>query len=201
MALLAKNFNEGTTYNGYTITLDVDIDLNNIEWTPIGNNVSTFNGTFDGDNHTISNLTIQNATTDWQALFGYVSSNGKIQNLTLSGVNIVTNQEYVAAVAGVNNGTIQDCTVTNAVIIGKNNVGALAGANAIYGQITNNTVSAQVAGNGSFVGALVGHNNGEVTGNTYTSNLSADVGYRESGTVSDNTVNGTLTATTTTSSC
>lgn len=56
LALLAKNVNDGENYSGQYFRLDRDLDLNNIVWTPIGNGAPSFNGNFDGNGHTMSNL-------------------------------------------------------------------------------------------------------------------------------------------------
>lgn len=48
--------NGGTSYSGKTIALKADIDLKNEEWTPIGTDGKKFEGTFDGNSKTISNL-------------------------------------------------------------------------------------------------------------------------------------------------
>ena len=58
LALLAQQVNAGTDYKGKYVSLDRDLDLHNCEWTPIGNGMHFFNGIFDGNNHTIFNLTI-----------------------------------------------------------------------------------------------------------------------------------------------
>ena len=53
-------------YYGYTIVLDNDIDMSGEgSWEPIGgvNDPWRFNGTFDGQNHTISNMKIDGMAT------------------------------------------------------------------------------------------------------------------------------------------
>ena len=67
------NGKEAKTFAGYTITLQVNIDLGGVEWTPIGTSENPFSGFFDGNNKTISKLKI---TTDrkYNGLFGYVVS-------------------------------------------------------------------------------------------------------------------------------
>lgn len=65
------NVNAGNTFAGKTIELTADIDLNNTEWTPIGTNEHPFSGSFDGQNHTVSNLKITNAGS-YNGLFGKV---------------------------------------------------------------------------------------------------------------------------------
>ena len=63
---LSELVNSGVTFEGITITLDCNIDLANLEWTPIGNSsmpngddsydeTLAFTGIFDGDGCTISN--------------------------------------------------------------------------------------------------------------------------------------------------
>ena len=56
LAFLAKSVNEGNLYTDNYISLVCDIDLNNIDWTPIGNGIQAFMGNFDGKDHTIKNL-------------------------------------------------------------------------------------------------------------------------------------------------
>ena len=50
--------NAGTDYAGYTVKLLDNIDLNDIEWTPIGTTEHPFSGVFDGQNYTIKNYKI-----------------------------------------------------------------------------------------------------------------------------------------------
>jgi len=63
LAFLAKSVNEGTNYSGKYLVLTNDIDLNSIEWTPIGNGINSFNGCFDGNGKTIKNLKITKRNT------------------------------------------------------------------------------------------------------------------------------------------
>ena len=56
----------GFTFEDKTVYLEADIDLNNKQWLPIGyGNTSfsggTFNGTFIGNSHTVSNLYIDSS--------------------------------------------------------------------------------------------------------------------------------------------
>ena len=59
LAYLAETVNSGKeTYSGKTVALAQDIDLNQIEWTPIGDGIHAFMGNFNGNGHTIKNLKI-----------------------------------------------------------------------------------------------------------------------------------------------
>lgn len=85
------------------------------EWTPIGQYKSysenvTYGGTFDGDGHTISGLSI-NATTAYQGLFGYVKG-GEIKDLTVAGsvTTSTTSSAYAAGIVGYGSPvTIENC--------------------------------------------------------------------------------------------
>jgi len=118
---LAAAVNAGSTFSGMTITLDADIDLKDINWTPIGNVNNNFWGTFDGQGYTISNLTIDNSDTGGNAatgLFGWISS-ATVKNINFTGANIKGHHD-VAVVAGymqsISTCTISGCNVTNSTI-------------------------------------------------------------------------------------
>lgn len=96
---------------------------------PIGNSSTKFSGTFDGKNHTISNL---KTSGQYSGLFGYVNG-ATIQNLT---VNVTNNAGATSAagLVGVVNGTttIRNCTV-NGTISGTHQVGGFVGfAQGVY---------------------------------------------------------------------
>ena len=82
---LATNVNGGTSYNGQYFQLQNDIDLNNEEWTPIGDMTNTFTGTFDGNHKTISGLKITSTDKLNVGLFGVLGSNGHVLNLSVYG--------------------------------------------------------------------------------------------------------------------
>jgi len=58
LAYLSQRVNNGNDINNDYFVLCVDIDLNNIEWIPIGTYKNKFSGYFNGDGHTIKNLRI-----------------------------------------------------------------------------------------------------------------------------------------------
>ena len=70
----ASNVNSGVLYIGSTVLLDKDIDFAGLsdQFMPIGQNWNTyFQGTFDGQGHTISNLNITTSSFGSYGLFGY----------------------------------------------------------------------------------------------------------------------------------
>ncbi len=125
--------NAGNDYAGKTVYLKNDIDLSNATWTPIGNLSNPFKGTFDGDNHIISNLKVNHA--EMSGLFGYIV--GDIKNVRLSNVTVKGN--FIAgALVGKVYGTINNCHVdggsvtsiprlVNNMYDDANNVGGLIG--------------------------------------------------------------------------
>ena len=149
LASIADMVNNGNTFKGVTIQLEKDIDLGNESWTPIGTNGKPFNGIFDGNNKTISNLNVDMPGKSYAGLFGYTPS-ATIKNLTIENVNIVA-RLYVGAVAGnPYTGTFSDITVKGDIKIeGMSYVGGVTGYNA-YGNYTNITVNAN---KGSYVKA------------------------------------------------
>lgn len=99
-AWFAAQVNAGNTFSGKTIELKVNIDLNNIAWTPIGKTLTcAFSGTFNGKDKTISNLNVSssidsasiiNAPYHSVGLFG-VCVNADVSRLNLKNSNISIN--------------------------------------------------------------------------------------------------------------
>ena len=116
-------------------TLTADIDLNNQEWTPIGQGYSAqFTGTFDGNQHTISGLKIAAATGSEIGLFGPISG-ATIKNLIVKGSVSVTVASsaympvYVGSVVGQSNGNttlIQVASYVNVTCTNENSSAAAA---------------------------------------------------------------------------
>lgn len=65
LKLFRDAVNEGYNFKGETVKLTASINLNNEEWTPIGKSGATFQGTFDGQGNTVSNLKITRATSNF----------------------------------------------------------------------------------------------------------------------------------------
>ena len=157
--------NNGTSYSGETIQLDEDIDLSGENWTPIGRNGVTFNGTFNGNSHKIENLTINDDSLSEAGLFGQTMG-ATIQNITIENVTLAA-QSKVGALVGFSNGanaTFTNCSVTGTIqIAGTSSVGGLIG-NISEGKFTltgcsvdgTNAENRSVTGT-NMVGGLVGN--------------------------------------------
>ena len=92
--------------------LTADIDLNNEPWTPIGpDRDSAYTGTFDGQGHTVKNLSVTvNVQPGRAGLFGCVKD-GTIRKLTVAGsVSCTANQGWCGGIAGyAMDETIENC--------------------------------------------------------------------------------------------
>ena len=156
--------------------LTKDIDLSNLEgdWEPIGKATNTYKdyvaygGTFDGDGHTISGLSI-NATTAYQGLFGYVKG-GEIKDLTVAGsvTTSTTSSAYAAGIVGYGSPvTIENCV--NQATVKATKKGYIAGIVG-YTSTTGSSISGctnqgAVSGAGDYVGGIVGAANNTVIEN------------------------------------
>ena len=154
-------------FDGKTVYLEKDIDLGGMEWTPIGDYAfsrTSFNGVFDGQNHTVSNFNVtepvkwtEKVTEASYGFFGNVK--GTIKNLTIK--NATVNPEggrYTAVLVGRlhNGGKIENCHVENSSatilhwqvggIVGQNNNGNISGCSVVGSTITGKAA----------VGAIVG---------------------------------------------
>lgn len=103
---LAKLVNDKTDFTGKNITLNCDVDLADIDWTPIGSKEDKiyFTGVFDGNNKTISGLNI--ASGDYVSLFGAIKD-ATIKNLTVKGS--VNGENGAGIVARMESGTVENC--------------------------------------------------------------------------------------------
>ncbi len=113
-----------------------------------------FTGAFDGNGHTIRNLTIHADENEWLGLFGEIGEGGRVSNLVLDGV-VIRNGRRAGALAGWNTGAIDHCSSTGN-IFGGWMVGGLVGQNG--GQISHShsTVRLQGPDKSMDVGGLVG---------------------------------------------
>ena len=141
--------NNGNSCKGQTVELSADIDLKGEEWTPIGKSGSTFQGVFNGNGHTVSNLVINQPRMSDVGFFG-VTTNGEIKNLTIHNADVKGRLD-VGAVAG----TPYTSKYTNIKLTGDVKVegyayvGGMFGKNA-YANLTGLTIDAN---SGSYVKA------------------------------------------------
>ncbi len=156
LAFLASSVNNGNNYSGKYIKLMANIDLNDMEWTPIGIGnaddedftTCSFAGNFDANFHTVSNLKIDSTDFNSVGFFGVVN-NGSITSLAIINADVTASQSGVihcgVIIGKAKNTSINYCYV-NGVL---SSAGTLSNMNALSS------------------GLLVGHMDGSYIDNCY----------------------------------
>ena len=177
-----------------TVYLDNDLDMTGQnDWEmPFD-----FNGTFDGNGNTVSNLTFCDAEYGYIGLFGSIAEEGVVRNLTLENVSVSCigeGESNVAGLAAENYGRIEACHVSGTISApGCEKVGGIAGSN--YGTIEDCSNAAEITGD-SVVAGIAGESDGDILACTNSGDICGEsqqiggvVGYSSGGTVSgcDNT--------------
>ena len=160
-----------------TYALGTNIDARSFAGFAAG---ATFNGVLNGNgglgvNYTISNLTLSSSqTSNSYGLFPFIGTSGIVENLNLASATISAgaNIQFIGVLAGQNEGTISDVTVTNSTVSGSTfigigagglvgqNTGTITGSSATFAVVTvGNSPSATEL---NFAGGLVGSNLGAI---------------------------------------
>lgn len=164
---------------GKTVSLEADINLSGKDFKPI----PVFCGTFEGNDHTISGMAIEEAGSSL-GLFRYLEEEAVVRNLRVSGeLKPDGSRKKIGGIAGTNKGTIQNCSFS-----GKGealeNLGGIAGINEETGVIERCKNQAELTGNrriGGIAGENVGYiadclNDGEI--NTASEGIDEDTGEK-----------------------
>ena len=208
MKLFAISVNKGNNLSGKTVKLMDNVDLENEAWTPIGNSSNKFQGTFDGNGKTISNLYVEGK--NGLGLFGYVYVGASIQNLTIDGA-YVAGEDYLGAVVGTGyfaKDGVQNCVVKNAEIIATPyEKGDVYDGGAKAGVVAGFVVNGDVCGNnatdstvtayrdlGGIVGMMSGENRAIVAQNNTVDNLTLSYLSSPNGKYDGNKVNQNMSA-------
>lgn len=178
----------------YHYVLANDIDLTGTEYAGISITPAfsdAFSGTFDGQNHTISGLSLTTSTSNGVGLFGTVNG-ASIQNLKVEGSVTGTNSGFVGGIIGKTQGdvTITNCSFTGSVSTSKS--GSSNAAGGIVGRVNKGTLTvtkcanhATITGKGSLAGGILGngatnqvtitncYNDGAISGQWYPSGICA----------------------------
>ena len=169
--------NENGTYGNANAVLTKDIVVNQHvltsdgtlngdgnsfkSWTPIGTSTSSFTGTFDGGNHTISGLYFYNTNTNYIGLFGYLGKNGKITNVGVQD-SYLMGYKWNGGICGYNSGgTIENCYYTGTVSGSLKHIGGICG----YSEngMIQNCYNTGIVGNNNYnnVGGICGESAGD----------------------------------------
>ncbi|MBO5135301.1 MAG: hypothetical protein J6C15_09150 [Bacteroidaceae bacterium] len=140
-----------TQFAGKYFKLTADIDLAGENWNPIGSmsgDHGSFKGVFDGGDHTISNLKVEQAGNGI-GLFARTAGNAVIKNLKLNNVSVKStdNSNYAGAVVGnaYASTKIENVHVSgNVLVSGRGYIGGIAG----HGYVVMDNVSVVATGDG-----------------------------------------------------
>ncbi len=154
--------NSGKTFKEKTVYLDKDLNMIlNGNFEPIGTSTNQFEGKFDGNAHTISNLRISKQNDNYVGLFGYVGGINSTNYATIVGLNVentnVSGNSYVGGIAGYANSytTINEVTVSGNIKGTSDYVGGVIGSSQSYTKVTSVIVNANVEGK-TYVGGIAG---------------------------------------------
>ncbi len=197
---------------GYELRADIDLSSYS-SWEPIGGTTAAYTGAFEGNGHTISNLTISGITADNVGLFGELGITGTISRVGIEGASITaagTSDQEVGILVGENLGVIRMSYTTGSVTHtgsgSSHKLGGLVGHNRSDGSIIASYSTATVIGptagsNLNTAGGLVAYNGsagigesgfihssyatGSVTLNTDDSAVGGLVGYTQQGEIAN----------------
>lgn len=151
-----------TDYSGKYIVLGADIDLAGEAWTPIGhlaNGTQAFRGSFDGQGHKISNMTIGSKAAPVSAedriyfgLFAALMNGSVVENLGMENVSIHLTADKESAIGGALAGCCDLAVINNCWATG---------------DITVRTEDGDYANN-SFAGGLIGYSQRSYILNSWT---------------------------------
>ena len=157
MALFAKN---ASIYAAYTVTLTKDLDLKDYLWKPIVG----FNGTFDGQGHTISGVMIE-STDGSQGLFGVFGKSAKVRNLVIAN-SYISGGNNTGAVVGATDGTSEDASlIENCHVMESVTITGTEGAS--YGGIAGYSGGSIIACSSAAMMSAQGNNTAGIVGSGY----------------------------------
>ena len=125
LAYLAQSVNSGNSYSDKFFIQTDDIDLNSIEWAPIGGQYdyethenSYFDASFDGANHLISNVKISGVDgSDYYGtgLFGYCKGDGALNNINVTVDINISNVHALGGIVGYSEVPIVNCSAKGTI--------------------------------------------------------------------------------------
>ena len=159
-----------TSCSGYELVADISLaDYVDNEggkgWQPLGRDTSSsspgcqgdaFNGTFDGNGWTISNLSISRSGESCVGLFGHIAVGSEIRNLTLHAEAVIGRFTVGALVGYGNTARIYSSSVVVGEVSGSGNVGGLVGDGTEARIYSSSVVASEIVGRTNNIGGLVG---------------------------------------------
>lgn len=174
-----ENYRSGSSvFTGVYFRQTADIDMKEVDnHEPIGIARIAFNGNYDGQGHTISNLA-QNRRNEFNAgMFGLLGKDAQVRNIKFVAPTVNSAKSKVGIVAGESNGKVSNITVTGGYVgVPAYYSGGIVGMN--YGTVDSTSFSGTIEGE-NMVGGIVGVNY-NVVSNSWsdaTVNLTYKKGY------------------------
>ncbi|NLD20047.1 MAG: hypothetical protein GX663_07360, partial [Clostridiales bacterium] len=169
------------SFAGKNVKLENDIALV-APWVAAGTDSKPFEGTFDGQKHSITGININSATGGFKGFFGKIGENGVVKNFNISGsigssgTFIKNGSDNLGGVAGWNDGKVKNVKGSVSIFVNTSSiyaVGGIVGQNGAKGTVSECQNTADVTAtkaSGGVVGRNFGTidkcvNNGNITGN------------------------------------
>ena len=159
--LMAIDDSAANLSRDYILMNDINIgseETGSFSFSPIGTAASPFRGKFNGNGHTISNITFSNPAMNYVGLFGY-AEHAEFSNIILKDIDM-TGREGVGSLLGRGGTvTIRSCSVDNSIVRGGNDVGSLIGSLMQTSSVFNSYATGTANGStnvGGFVGGMSG---------------------------------------------
>ena len=152
-------------------------------WNPIGSADAKYSGIFDGNGKAIADIFAGDTTADMVGLVAWLTEDGVVKNVTVTGVRLNGN-DTVGAIVAYNEGTVELCGNTASVIGEGISIGGIVGVNA--GTVRNCWNTGRISGEDA--GGIVGNNepgatvaNCWYTGELEGTNAGGIVGFHQTG--------------------
>ena len=185
--------NENAAYRYANAVLTADIMIpskptGTRHWNPIGSADAKYSGIFDGNGKAIGDIFAGDTTADMVGLVAWLTEDGVVKNVTVTGTRLNGN-DTVGAIVAYNEGTVELCGNT-ASVIGKGiSIGGIVGVNA--GTVRNCWNTGRISGEDA--GGIVGNNepgatveNCWYTGELEGTNAGGIVGVHQTGATAEN---------------
>ena len=126
MAYLVNN--NYTSFEGKTIKLNADINLQGKTWTPIGVSNTLFQGTFDGNGHSINNVSITDGDSRYNRCgFWTELRNVTLQNFKITGTLSCKNNNVGFIAAKASSSVFKNITIGSDISLKKTDVSTSTG--------------------------------------------------------------------------
>lgn len=137
LTFICNEVNKSNNFYGYKVILMNDINLNGMDFPPIGDITHEFDGIFDGNKHNIDYLNSLKKYNTGSGLFGKIGKHGVVKNISIGPHCSFKGIAFVGAIAGYNDGYIKNCSVIADSSAIHGYVGGLVGYNSLSGYIFN----------------------------------------------------------------